>query len=77
MNFELSDDQRMLQDAVTRLVDRAYSFEQRRRYAAEPEGWSRRLWQQAAEIGLLALLYPAEHGGLGGGAAEAQVVWPE
>ncbi|HSW07039.1 MAG TPA: acyl-CoA dehydrogenase [Aquabacterium sp.] len=70
----MNDDQRMLQDAVQRLVEREYSFAHRRRYAAEPNGWSRKLWAQASEIGLPALLYPAEQGGLGGSAFDAMVV---
>ena len=40
MDFTLNDDQRMLQDAVLRLVEREYRFEQRRGYAAEPDGFS-------------------------------------
>ncbi len=70
MDFSLDDNQRMLQDAVQRLVERDYAFERRRAYAAEPEGFSRALWGKAAGIGLLALAYPEEAGGLGGGAVE-------
>jgi alkylation response protein AidB-like acyl-CoA dehydrogenase len=54
MNFALSDDQRMLQDTVERLVLRDYGFEQRKAYAAEPGGWSRQMWRTLAEMGLLA-----------------------
>jgi len=70
MNFELDDDQRMLQDTVRRLVERDYRFEQRRAYAAEPEGFSRAGWARLAGIGLLGLACPQAHGGMGGGAVE-------
>ena len=41
MDFDLSDDQRMLKDSVDRLIADKYSFEQRKKYMAEPDGWSR------------------------------------
>jgi alkylation response protein AidB-like acyl-CoA dehydrogenase len=74
MDFSLDDDQRMLQDAVQRLVARDYRFEQRRVHAAEPDGWSRALWGKAAGIGLLGLAYPPDEGGLGAGAVEVMLV---
>ncbi|HEX4583766.1 MAG TPA: acyl-CoA dehydrogenase [Burkholderiaceae bacterium] len=73
MQFTLNDEQRMLQDAVARLVERDYGFEQRRAYAREADGWSRALWAKAAKMGLFALAYPAEHGGLGGGPVELMI----
>jgi alkylation response protein AidB-like acyl-CoA dehydrogenase len=73
MEFTLNDEQRMLQDAVSRLVERDYGFEQRRAYAREADGWSRALWAKAAEIGLFGLAYPAAHGGLGGGPVELMI----
>src|SRR5438105_2703096 len=74
MDFTLNDDQRMLQDAVLRLVEREYRFEQRRGYAAEPDGFSRALWGQAAGIGLLGLAYSEADGGLGGSAVDVMLV---
>ena len=74
MNFTLSDDQRMLQDTVERLVARDYGFEQRKAYAMEPGGWSCKVWGTLAEMGLLALPFPEAHGGLGGGAVDVMLV---
>lgn len=74
MNFTLSDDQRMLQDTVERLVARDYGFEQRNAYATESGGWSRKVWHRLAEIGLLALPFPVAHGGLGGGPVDMMLV---
>src|ERR1700728_1987929 len=44
-----------------------YQLEQRKKYLAEPDGWSRSVWQQYAEIGLLGLPFAEAHGGFGGG----------
>ena len=74
MDFSLNDDQRMLKDTVDRLVARDYGFEQRKAYAKSPEGWSRAVWARMAEIGLLALPFPAAHGGLDGGPIETMLV---
>src|SRR5918911_1002407 len=74
MDFDLSDEQRLLKDSVDRLVAGRYDFEARKRYAQEPEGFSRALWGQYAELGLLGLPFAEEHGGFGGGAVETMIV---
>ncbi len=74
MDFDLNDDQRLLKDSVDRLIADKYGFDQRRSYMAEPGGWSRAVWAQFAELGLLGLLLAEEHGGFGGGPVEAMIV---
>jgi pimeloyl-CoA dehydrogenase small subunit len=74
MDFELSDEQRLLRDSVDRLLLDHYGFAERRRYLAEPEGWSRAMWRHYAELGLLGLPFAEEHGGSGGGAVETMLV---
>jgi pimeloyl-CoA dehydrogenase small subunit len=74
MDFDLSDDQRLLKESVDRLIRDRYGFEQRRTYAREPDGWSRELWAQYAELGLLGLPFAERHGGFGGGPVETMIV---
>ena len=74
MDFDLSDEQRLLRDSVDRLIADRYGFEQRRRYAREPNGWSRANWAQFAELGLLGLPFDEAHGGFGGGGVETMFV---
>jgi len=74
MDFDLSEEQRLLQDSVDRLLADTYTFEKRKAYLAEPEGWSRSLWSQYAELGLLGLPFAEEHGGFGGGGIETMLV---
>ena len=52
MDFDLSDEQRLLKESVERLIADRYGFEQRRAYAKEPDGWSAELWAQYADLGL-------------------------
>ena len=74
MDFELSDEQRLLKDSVERLCAQRYEFETRKKFAAEPDGWSRDMWRQYAELGLTALPFAEEHGGIGGGPVETMIV---
>jgi pimeloyl-CoA dehydrogenase small subunit len=74
MDFELSDEQRLLKESVDRLVADRYDFESRRRFQKGSDGFSRELWEQYAELGLLGLPFAEEHGGFGGGAVETMIV---
>src|SRR5690349_17617368 len=74
MDFDLSEEQRLLQDSVGRLLADHYGFEQRRSHAGAPEGWSRALWAQYAELGLLGLPFAEAEGGFGGGPVETMIV---
>ena len=67
MDFSFTEEQQLLEDTVRRFVAKDYAFEQRRAILASAAGWSREAWQQLAELGLLALNVPEEHGGLGAG----------
>jgi pimeloyl-CoA dehydrogenase small subunit len=74
MNFDLSDEQRLLAESVTRLLADQYSFEQRKGYLKQPNGWSDAIWSQLAELGLLGLPFAEEYGGFGGGPVETMLV---
>src|SRR5437763_7665906 len=74
MDFDFSEEQRLLQDSVDRLLADRYTFDKRKAYLAEPEGWSRALWSRYAELGLLGLPFAEEHGGFGGGGIETMLV---
>ena len=74
MDFDLSDDQRLLKDSVDRLILDKYGFEARRGYRGQPEGWSREIWGALAELGLLGLPFAEDEGGFGGGPVETGLV---
>ncbi|MEL6375422.1 MAG: acyl-CoA dehydrogenase [Pseudomonadota bacterium] len=70
MDFDLNDEQRLLKESVDRLLADRYSFEQRKAYARDSHGYSAALWSQYAELGLLALPFAPDDGGLGAGPVE-------
>jgi pimeloyl-CoA dehydrogenase small subunit len=74
MDFDLTDEQRLLKDSVERLITDQYAFEQRKKYMAESTGWSAAVWNQYAELGLLGLPFEEKLGGFGGGAVETMIV---
>jgi alkylation response protein AidB-like acyl-CoA dehydrogenase len=74
MDFDPSDDQRLLVESVTRMLGDTYSFAQRKGYMALPQGYSPEIWSQFAELGLLGLPFAEEYGGFGGSAQEVMLV---
>ncbi len=74
MDFDLSDEQRMLKESVGKLLDDHYSFEQRKTYIKTDDGWSRELWQKYAELGLLGATFENKYGGYGGGPVEIMIL---
>jgi pimeloyl-CoA dehydrogenase small subunit len=74
MDFDLTEEQRLLRNSVDRLLSDNYTFEKRRTYLAEAEGWSRGLWSRYAELGLLGLPFAEQYGGFGGGGVETMLV---
>ncbi|OOG41038.1 acyl-CoA dehydrogenase family protein [Polaromonas sp. A23] len=76
MDFDFTDDQEQLRDAVRKWVDKGYDFE-RRRGIAKAGGFSREAYGQLAELGLAGLYIPEDDGGLGMGPVEGMVVMEE
>jgi pimeloyl-CoA dehydrogenase small subunit len=75
MDFDLNDEQRQLKDSVDRLLADTYGdLAQRMVYMQEPKGYKAALWQQYADLGLLAVPFAEEHGGLGQGLTETMII---
>ena len=74
MNFDLSEEQQLLADSVRRFVAQDYAFEKRKAIVDSAEGYSASAWTTMAELGLLALPVPTDHGGFGGTAVDLMPV---
>ena len=74
MDFELSEEQRLLKDTVERLTHAALRFREAQEIHGRARRLEPRLWRQYAELGLTALPFAEEHGGLGGGPVETMIV---
>jgi len=74
MDFEFSDEQRLLKDSVDGLIGKAYDdLGHRKKTAAAEPGFSEELWAKYAELGLLALPFSEEDGGFGAGTVETMI----
>ena len=76
MDFNFSDDQEQLRDAVRKWVDRSYGFE-RRRGITKSGGFDRAAYGELAELGLTGLYIGEDYGGMAMGPVEAMVVLEE
>ena len=76
MDFDFSDDQEQLRDAVRKWVDKGYDFERRRAIVAAG-GFDRDAYTELAELGLTGLYVSEDHGGMGMGPTEAMVTMEE
>jgi alkylation response protein AidB-like acyl-CoA dehydrogenase len=73
MRFGLSEDQRLLQESVTRALAELSPLEVVRRFAEGDAQAGREVWKGLADAGLSGVLVPEAHGGLGLGLLEAAV----
>ena len=76
MDFDFSDEQEQLRDAVRKWTGRSYTFE-RRRAIVKSGGFSHDAWAELAGLGLTGLSVPEAHGGMGFGPVDAMVVMEE
>src|ERR1700726_445417 len=74
MDFDLSEEQRLLKERVDGLFGSSYDFDARKKYMKEKGGWSKAVWSKLAEQGLLGLPFSEDDGGFGAGAVETMIV---
>ena len=77
MDFNFTDEQKMLRDSVARYLQGAYDIDARRKITKSDAGYSAEAWATFAELGLLMAPFSEEDGGLGGGPLETLVVMEE
>lgn len=70
MDFDLSEEQRLLRDLIERYAGDRFDPVKRLAYLREERGFSAEGWRILAETGVLAFPFAEALGGLGGGAAE-------
>ena len=75
MNFELSEEQQLMQETFARFLNEESTMERVR--AALPSGFDQALWTGLAELGAFSLRVPQAAGGLGLGLFDAVVLMEE
>lgn len=74
MDFDLTDEQKALQDTLARFIEKDYDFDKRKAILKDPAGYSAEKWKQLADLGLLALPFPEAHGGMNGTPVDTMIV---
>ena len=78
MHFNLSAEQEMLRDGVSKFLAARYDLERSRAAAKTGAGWQPEVWLGfAEELGILGATLPESAGGMGGGPVEAMVIAEE
>ena len=75
MDFQLTEDRRMLADTLNRFIAEQYGFDVRNRIARSETGFSRELWVRFAELGVIGALFDEAHGGFGGDGFDIALVF--
>lgn len=75
MNFEHTEDRRMLADSLNRFIAEQYGMELRNRVAYGEQGHSPALYAQFAELGAVGALFPESAGGFGGAGFDISLVF--
>ena len=74
MNFELSEEQKMIQQSVERFVQENYDLPKRVELSSQDPGYSKDYWNSMAELGWLGLPFNEENGGFGGNQIDTLVI---
>lgn len=75
MNFQHTEDRRMLADTLNRFISEQYGFATRDRIARSAHGFSSDLWNRFGELGIIGALFDEASGGFGGGGFDIAVVF--
>ncbi|MBW9103891.1 acyl-CoA dehydrogenase family protein [Paraburkholderia phenoliruptrix] len=75
MNFQHTEDRRMLADTLNRFISEQYGFATRDQLARSPLGFSHDMWNRFAELGIIGALFDEASGGFGGGGFDIAVVF--
>ncbi|WP_432825823.1 acyl-CoA dehydrogenase family protein [Dactylosporangium sp. CA-092794] len=78
MDFDYTDEQRAIREAVRSLLSKTYAtIDGRRKATATDPGFDEVMWARLAEMGVLGLPFPEEAGGMGAGPVEVGLVAEE
>ena len=77
MDFNHTEERRMLAESLGRYLSDNYAFETRMEIAMSDAGYSPQKWQELAEMGVIGALFSEDKGGFGGAGFDIAVVFEE
>jgi alkylation response protein AidB-like acyl-CoA dehydrogenase len=77
VNFDLTDERKMLQDSLRRFLQSHYSSTVISELGKTTQGYSDEIWTALADLGILGALFSEAHGGYGGSGFDIALVFEE
>jgi alkylation response protein AidB-like acyl-CoA dehydrogenase len=77
MNFELTEERRMLQDTLRRFLKDRYTTATRNAILDSDAGLSGEIWAELADLGVIGALFGEDQGGFGGAGFDIATVFEE
>ena len=77
MDFNHSDDRRMLADMLGRYLQERYAIDTRHAISNSQAGWSSEHWSALADLGVIGALFDEDVGGFGGTGFDIAVVFEQ
>jgi alkylation response protein AidB-like acyl-CoA dehydrogenase len=74
MDFEYSDEQKLLSETLRKFLNTGYTFDARSKIIASAAGYSEDVWAVLAEMGVLGVPFDVAYGGFGGTTVDMMVV---
>jgi len=77
MRFTFTKQQEMLRKSFAEFLSAKCKPEDRHAWSISEDGFSRKIWQEVAELGWPGLIYEEQYGGMGGSFIEAVILFEE
>ena len=77
MDFNLSEERQMLKETAERFIREQYPIETRHEAAKSAIGFSREMWREFGDLGLIGALLPPEVEGYGGTGEDIALVFEQ
>lgn len=75
MDFSLNEDRRLMQESLSRFLTDQYDIDKRHGFAMSDDKFSREMWAQFADLGIIGALFRESAGGFGGEGPDLMVVF--
>lgn len=77
MNFDLTEERRMMQDALRRFLEKSVTPQSREAAETSAQGYSPDIWSGLADLGVIGALFTEDQGGYGGAGFDLTTVFEE
>ena len=77
MNFDFTDEQKIIRESIARFIQDDYGWEKRKRIVASDKGIDEQSWQAFSELGWLSIPFSEKYGGIGGDIVDMIVLMEE